>query len=159
VDDSPRPDDKKFAVPAISTSMISHLDSVVSKAGVAPREDVFSVQPTAIAFGNQHLTFGSTNESAAPTRARLVGELPTPLIPPQASDVEGVVRVRFTVDAQGQPLMSTFTIVTSPDPLLAAAVRRVIPQMRFEPARAGGVDGKPISDVVETSFRFARGSH
>ncbi|HEY1953259.1 MAG TPA: tetratricopeptide repeat protein, partial [Gemmatimonadaceae bacterium] len=106
VDDSPRPDDKKFAVPAISTSMISHLDSVVSKAGVAPREDVFSVQPTAIAFGNQHPTFGSTNESAAPMRARLVGELPTPLIPPQASDVEGVVRVRFTVDAQGQPLMS-----------------------------------------------------
>ncbi|MFL5638188.1 MAG: energy transducer TonB, partial [Gemmatimonadaceae bacterium] len=91
-------------------------------------------------------------------RARLIGELPTPRIPTQVTDVEGDVRVRFTVDAQGQPIMSTFAVVTSPHPLLTAAVRRVIPEMHFEPARTGGADGRAIPDVVETSFRFARGA-
>jgi TonB family protein len=72
------------------------------------------------------------------------------------SDVEGEVRVRFSVDTQGQPVMSTFAVVRSPNPLLTAAVRKVIPSMHFVPASTGGSDPKPIADVVETSFRFAR---
>jgi TonB family protein len=149
-------DSKKFSLPTIASSLMSHLDSVVSKAGTAPREDNFNVQPTAIAFGSQHLA--ADEQATVPLRARLIGELPTPRIPQQATDVEGEVRVRFTVDAQGQPVMSTFAVVTSPHPLLTAAVRRVVPEMRFDPARSGGADGRAIADVVETSFRFARAS-
>jgi hypothetical protein len=155
--DTPEKADKKFSVPTMANSVMSHLDSVVSKAGAGSGEAAFSVQPTAIAFGSRS-TFDGAEASTTPTRARLIGELPTPRIPTQVTDVEGDVRVRFTVDAQGQPIMSTFAVVTSPHPLLTAAVRRVIPEMHFEPARTGGADGRAIPDVVETSFRFARGA-
>jgi TonB family protein len=154
VDEQPKSDSRKFSVPTLSNSVISHLDSVISKAGTAPREENFTVQPAAIAFGPQH--FAGGDGPTAPLRARLIGDLPTPRIPPQTSDVEGDVRVRFTVDPQGQPIMSTFVVVTSPHPLLTAAVRKVIPEMRFEPARTGGIDGRAIPDVVETLFRFTR---
>ena len=69
--------------------------------------------------------------------------------------MEGEVRVRFNVDTNGAPVMSTFEVVTSPNPLLTAAVRKVVPGMRFEPARTGGPDAKPIADVVQIAFRFA----
>lgn len=155
-EDASRAENKKFSMPMLSNSVMSHLDSLASKAGTAPREENFNFQPTAIAFGTQHSTFDATEAPSAPSRARLIGELPTPRIPSQASDVEGDVRVRFTVDAQGHPVMSTFAVLTSPDPLLTAAVRKVIPEMRFEPAKSGGADGRVIADVVETSFRFSR---
>jgi TonB family protein len=70
--------------------------------------------------------------------------------------VEGNVRVRFTVDAGGVPVMSTFSVVSSPNPLLTSSVRNVIPNMRFEPARAGGADSRPIVDVVQIDFQFSR---
>src|SRR4051812_3438652 len=132
---------KKFSVPTLSSSVMSHLDSLVSKAGAASPAQTFNVQPTAIAFGTQRSTFDAGEQiSTGPTRARLIGELPTPRIPTQAAEIEGEVRVRFTVDALGRPVMSTFSVVTSPSPLLTAAVRKVIPDMRFDPARTGGAD-------------------
>jgi TonB family protein len=96
------------------------------------------------------------DQNGAPTRARLIGDLPTPRVPSQVADVEGEVRVRFNVDANGQPMMSTFSVVNSPNPLLTAAVRKVIPEMRFEPARTAGPDGKAITDVVQVGFQFSR---
>jgi hypothetical protein len=53
-------------------------------------------------------------------------------------------------------MMSTFSVVNSPNPLLTAAVRKVIPEMRFEPARTAGPDGKAITDVVQVGFQFSR---
>jgi hypothetical protein len=52
--------------------------------------------------------------------------------------------------------MSTFAVVNSPHPLLTAAVRNVIAGMRFEPAHTGGADPKPVADVVQIWFQFAR---
>jgi len=86
----------------------------------------------------------------------LIGELPTPRIPDQLAGIQGEVRVQFKVDPVGQPVMSTFVVITSPHPLLTAAVRNVIPGMRFEPAHTGGADPKPIADVVHIWFQFAR---
>ena len=154
-DEPSRSDAKKFSVPTLSTAVMSHLDSVVSKAGAASPREAFNVQPTAIAFGSQRSNFEAAEQTSGPTRARLIGELPTPRIPAQAAEIEGEVRVRFTVDPQGQPVMSTFSVVTSPSPLLTAAVRKVIPEMRFDPAHTGGADTRAIADVVETSFRFS----
>jgi outer membrane biosynthesis protein TonB len=71
------------------------------------------------------------------------------------ADIKGEVRVRFTVDIYGVPVMSTFTALTSPSPLLTAAVRKVIPEMRFEPARTGDPDDKPVVDVVQIGFQFS----
>jgi TonB family protein len=69
-------------------------------------------------------------------------------------DVEGVVSVRFTVGADGSPVISTLEVVTSPNPLLTSAVRRVIPEMQFEPARVSGASSRAIADVVQIDFRF-----
>jgi TonB family protein len=87
----------------------------------------------------------------------LIGDLPTPRVPAQVADVEGEVRVRFSVDAEGHPMMSTIEVLNSPNPLLANAVRKVIPAMRFEPARTGGPNPKPIADLVQIGFQFSKG--
>lgn len=149
---------KRLSLPTVPKSLISNLDAVASKAAIAtPGPDPLSEQPAPIKPGTSaRTTFETADQSSGPVRARLIGELPTPKVPPQVADVEGDVRVRFNVDAAGEPVMSTFAVVTSPNPLLTAAVRRVIPSLRFEPARTGGPDSKAIADVVETGFRFAR---
>jgi len=53
--------------------------------------------------------------------------------------------------------MSTLEVLNSPNPLLATAVRKVIPTMRFEPARTGGDDPKAIVDIVQIGFQFSKG--
>jgi hypothetical protein len=51
--------------------------------------------------------------------------------------------------------MNTFSVVSTPDPGLTAAVRRVIPSLRFEPARSPGPEFRAMTDVTELSFRFS----
>jgi len=152
-----KPESRKLTLPTLSTAVMSNLDSVASKtaASSASRSEPVISVPTA-SFGTRRASFDLSDRSSDPIRARLIGELPTPQVPERIADVEGEVRVRFSVSTQGEPQMSTFTVVRSPNPLLTAAVRKVIPSMRFVPASTGGTDPKPIADVVETSFRFAR---
>jgi len=155
--DDSRPENRKLTLPTISTAVMSNLDSVASKAAASSAgrsEPVISV-PTST-FGTGRASFDLGYRNTDPIRARLIGELPTPQVPERVADVEGEVRVRFSVDTQGQPVMSSFAVVRSPNPLLTAAVRKVIPLMHFVPASTGGSDPKAIADVVETSFRFAR---
>lgn len=155
--DDSRADNRKLTLPTISTAVMSNLDSVASKAAESSAnrpEPVITVPTTT--FGSRRASFDLSYRSTDPIRARLIGELPTPQVSERMADVEGEVRVRFSVDTQGQPVMSTFAVVRSPNPLLTAAVRKVIPSMHFVPASTGGSDPKPIADVVETSFRFAR---
>ena len=68
--------------------------------------------------------------------------------------MQGEVRVRFDVDVTGHPIMATVSVVSSPNSMLTAAVLKVIPGIRFEPARSGGSDPKPINDVVQLGFQF-----
>lgn len=151
------PETKKITLPTISTSIFSRLDSVATKtAAASARPDQVLMQPAATAGPTRRSTFDGSDQSAGPIRARLIGELPTPRVPRQAADVEGQVLVRFSVDLQGRPVMETFSVEASPSQLLTAAVRNVIPKMRFEPARVAGPDSKPIADVVQIGFRFTR---
>ncbi|HEX9606329.1 MAG TPA: TonB family protein [Gemmatimonadaceae bacterium] len=152
-------DTRKIAIPKLSTATLSGLDSVAATAAnTAMRaDDPIINQPGPVVLGNQRSTFDFGEQApTGPQRARLIGELPTPRVPSQVSDVEGQVRVRFTVDTDGRPVMSTLSVEASPNPLLTTAVRKVIPGIRFEPARSGGSGSKPISDTVEIGFRFAR---
>lgn len=150
---------RNIAIPKLSKAAMSGLDSLASTAANVHGRgaDPITDQPGPIVIGNQRSTldFGEQTPTG-PQRARLIGELPTPRVPSQISDVEGEVRVRFTVDTDGRPEMSTLSVQASPNPLLTSAVRKVIPGIRFEPARSGGSDSKPISDTVEIGFRFAR---
>ncbi|MFL5501232.1 MAG: tetratricopeptide repeat protein [Gemmatimonadaceae bacterium] len=150
-------DVKPLTIPALSTAVISRIDSLAAKAGnnSSPiAESMFAPTPAQMSIRQSGL---GESEAAAPIRARLIGDLPTPRIPQQVADVEGEVRVRFSVDTDGKPVMATFDVVTSPNPLLTSAVRKVIPTLRFEPARTGGADPKAIVDVVQIGFQFSKG--
>jgi TonB family protein len=149
---------RNIAIPKLSTATLSGLDSVAATAANTAEKvgDPVINQPGPVALGNQRSTFDFGEQTpTSPQRARLIGELPTPRVPSQIVDVEGEVRVRFTVDTDGRPVMSTLSVQASPNPVLTAAVRKVIPGIRFEPARSGGSVSKPINDTVEVSFRFA----
>jgi hypothetical protein len=152
-----KPDTRKISIPGYQTAIMSRLDSVASSAANTSSQATESTfQPGPVPVSDRRTIFEAGEQSVAPQRARLIGELPTPRIPANVADVEGVVRVHFSVDAQGRPVMSTLTVETSPNPLLTSAVRSVIPGMRFEPAKSGGPDSRPISDVVEVGFQFSR---
>jgi TonB family protein len=152
-----KPDTKKIAIPAFQTAMMSRLDSVASSAAnTSSQATETTFQPGPAPMGNQRTIFAASEQSVAPQRARLIGELPTPRVPSDVADVEGVVRVHFTVDAQGRPVMSTLTVENSPNPLLTSAVLSVIPSIRFEPAKSGGPDSRAIGDVVQIGFQFSR---
>jgi TonB family protein len=90
------------------------------------------------------------------TEARVLGPLPQPAYPPGLRErhVEGEVFVQFMVDTAGRPDMSTLQVVRSPHYLLTAAVRDVVPRIRFEPARAAGVEARPLSVMAGVSFKF-----
>jgi len=90
----------------------------------------------------------------APQRAQLIGTLPTPRYPAQLGNVEGEVRVRFQVDSLGRPVTSTISVVRSSNSLFTAATLKVIPELRFVPARTGGSQSIPVSDVVQIGFQF-----
>jgi TonB family protein len=151
-------DIKPPTIPALSTAVISGLDSAVSRAGNVSAQvtnAMFAPGPVQALVPRSGLEVSQTTE--VPLRARLIGDLPTPRVPAQVADVEGEVRVRFSVDAEGHPMMSTIEVLNSPNPLLANAVRKVIPAMRFEPARTGGPNPKPIADLVQIGFQFSKG--
>ena len=150
-------DGKKISIPGYQTAMMSRLDSVASSAvSTSSQATESAFQPGPVPVANQRPLFEASEQSVAPQRARLIGELPTPRIPSDVADVEGVVRVHFNVDPQGRPVMSTLTVETSPNPLLTSAVRSVIPGIRFEPAKSGGPDSRAIGDVVQIGFQFSR---
>ena len=157
-DNNAKTDNKKIALPALSSSVMSRLDSLAARAADASSRvgDPVTIQPSLNNIGNHRSSFDYSEQASGPQRARLIGELPTPRVPERMADIEGEVRVRFNVDTEGVPIMSTFAVVNSPSPLLTVAVRKVIPEMRFEPARSGGPDSKPIGDVVQIGFQFSR---
>jgi len=148
---------KSPAIPKLSSALMSGLESAATRAGgtgAKPDEQAI-IDPSAVSIGRR-ATFDFSEQNSGPQRARLIGELPTPRLPNELADIEGEVRVRFNVDTQGRPVMTTVVVETSPSPLLTSAVRAVIPGIRFEPARSGGPESRAIGDVVQVGFRFAR---
>jgi TonB family protein len=145
------------AVAALPKAVSVNLDSVVrTMGGISP--DVGAAilsEPATIGNAGRRPSFRS-EESIPAQRARLIGTMPVPRYPVQLAHVGGEVRIRFMVDTLGRPMMATFSVMSSPDVLLTAAVRDVVPRMRFEPARTEGPNAKPTSEWVETSFRFER---
>lgn len=114
-------------------------------------------------FSKQFWTSGidkrAGEPSTGPTSARLLGTMPEPAYPVflRKNNVEGEVVVQFVVDETGKPDMSTLEVVRSPHDAMTASVRKVIEQLRFEPARTGGTNPKPRTEVVRSSFLFKAG--
>ena len=85
---------------------------------------------------------------------RLIGSIPRTRYPTslRSNRVEGEVVVEFSVDTPGRPDMATLTVVRSAHELFTAAVREVVPTMRFVPAQAGG---QKTRAGVQVPFRFS----
>jgi len=64
----------------------------------------------------------------------------------------GEVTCQFVVDTTGKVDMGTFEVVKASEASYAAAVKRVLPQMRYFPAEEGG---HKVRQLVEQDFRFA----
>jgi TonB family protein len=145
-----------ISIPKISATLAGNFDSVVRARTSLSRSvtEAGATQPLSLTGSGQPLTFAREDVASAPQRARLIGVLPTPRYPAQLNGVEGEVRVRFQVDSLGRPVTSSISVVRSSNALFTAATLKVIPELRFEPARAGGSESKPVSDVVQVGFQF-----
>lgn len=142
----------RLPVPAVS---LGKADSIARLSEQAPGVgEGFSRQ-----FWTNGIDKRSTDASAAPTNARLLGAMPEPAYPVflRKNSVEGEVVVQFVVDETGKPDMSTLEVVRSPHDAMTASVRKVIERIRFEPARTGGTNPKPRTEVVRSSFLFKAG--
>lgn len=149
-----------ISIPTVIAPPAGRLDSVV-RAMTTPVRSAVESLPAQLGLGRDNVaTRQGTSffESVGtPLRARLIGDVPTPRYPAQllGAGIGGEVRVRFDVDTTGRPLMSTFSVVSSPHALLTAAVRKVIPSMRFESARSAAPESRGIIDRIEMGFQFA----
>ena len=69
----------------------------------------------------------------------------------RAARVEGEVLAEFVIDTAGRVERRSVRIIGSSHPLFEAAVREVIPQLRFLPAEAGG---RKVRQLVRQPFGF-----
>jgi TonB family protein len=69
-----------------------------------------------------------------------------------ARGIQGEVFVQVAVDSMGVPVPETLRVLRSPDESLAAAVKAVVLQWRFEPAR---LRGRPVRQMVQIPFNFS----
>ena len=147
----PAESDEEEVIPIAKPSLTVRVDSLrpgssLLNAGDAAMRHLSSVDPAS----------AKGSSMGAPVRARLIGVLPTPRYPAQQlrGRTGGEVRVRFDVDTSGRPVMSTFTVLGSPLGPFIAAVREVIPTIRFEPARTPWPELRPMMETVELRFAF-----
>jgi len=148
-------DSKAVAIPKFAALTMSHFDSMQKAGDVATQKfgESAPIDLAGLSHGQQRLTFGNGEEAASRQRARLIGELPTPAVPARLSSVVGEVVVSFAVDTEGRPIMSTFSVIKSPDVTLSDAVRKVILTLHLDPAE--DADGKRVVDTVQVVYRFA----
>lgn len=69
----------------------------------------------------------------------------------RSGGVEGEVLVQFVVDTTGRAEMNTFKVLKTGHDLFTAAVRNVLPQMRFIAAEVGG---RKVKQLVQQPFVF-----
>jgi TonB family protein len=147
-----------ISVPTVPLAVLSRVDSLTQGATAptiasdepAPARSEFTATNTPLSRSD------NVDPVRAVQRARLVSKMPVPRYPQWLSGVgvTGEVRVRFNVDTTGRPDMSSFFVVSSPDGLFTDAVRRVIPGMRFFPARVMAAPYQAVVEPVEMGFRF-----
>jgi protein TonB len=103
---------------------------------------------------------GSSTSADEPLREALVDKPalplpnnPTPGYPEmlRAAGVTGAVVARFVIDSAGRAEVRTLQVVRSDHELFTAAVRTVLPRMRFIPAE---VNGRRVRVLVEQAFVF-----
>jgi protein TonB len=81
---------------------------------------------------------------------------PSPQYPEmlRSGNVQGEVLAQFVVDTTGKVEMNTFKVLKSDNELFTAAVKRVLPRMKFYPAETGG---RKVKQLVQQPFAFKIG--
>ncbi|MEP6992758.1 MAG: TonB family protein [bacterium] len=99
---------------------------------------------------------GGARSDAGATPPRLIGSAPQPRYPERLREqhVAGEVLVQFTVNEDGRAEVASLKVLHSPHELLTSAVRAVLSQFRFEPARSGGAASKARAETVQYAFSF-----
>jgi TonB family protein len=140
---------RRIVVPKVAMPSV---DSLIRGSVNIARETDSDVIGTAA-----RLRTSASNDATGATPPVLIGPAPTPRFPEQlrARPIEGEVVVEFRVDEKGRVDPSSMREVQSPHELLTAAVRKVLPQFRFEPARSAGPDSKPESALVRFRTEFS----
>jgi TonB family protein len=97
----------------------------------------------------------SMGEERSESSPQLIGVIPQPRFPDalRAQRIEGTVVVRFLVGTDGNVDASSVKVVRSPHELFTAAVRNVLPKLKFQPARTA--DAKPRAEWVQYSIEFS----
>ncbi len=99
----------------------------------------------------------SLDLGTAVTPARIVGRAPEPGFPDallRSGRSDGQVVVRFIVNEFGRVDVATMIVERSDDELFTAAVRDILPDFRFEPARTRAPESRPVASWVSVPFRF-----
>lgn len=141
------------AIPGMPTA--SDIDSLVRSAPARARV-VDAEKPAASATENAPQ--GSPDPEDAPTPPKMIGRPPVPRFPDallRSVRTDGQVVVRFRVTEVGAVDVGSMVVVRSDHPLFTAAVRDILPDFRFEPARTHAPDSKPVAAWVSVPFRFS----
>jgi hypothetical protein len=105
--------------------------------------------------GLEWTPFAQVRDSAVPDfqPAEAVPDNPRPKYPAKAeiAQASGSVVAQFAVGIDGRARRESLLIVRASHPLFALAVRDVLPQMRFLPAK---LHGSPVEQVVIEEFQF-----
>jgi TonB family protein len=149
-----KPEPSRILIPKVSSNLATNFDSVVLARSATPRDADQSIAAQLEKGSGKPLVFERDEPVNTPQRAQLIGSLPAPKYPAQLGNVQGEVLVRFQVDTMGRPVVSSISVVRSSDALFTASTLKVIPGLRFEPARTGGADSKLAVDVVQIGFQF-----
>ena len=149
-----KPETSRILIPKVSSNLTTNFDSVVLARSATTRDADQSIAAQLEKGSGKPLIFERDEPDNTPQRAQLIGSLPAPKYPAQLGNVQGEVLVRFQVDTMGRPVVSSISVVRSSDALFTASTLKVIPGLRFEPARTGGADSKLAVDVVQIGFQF-----
>ena len=138
----------------ISTTVINDISTVLTpSAPVPPRFEgnIWVIPPSQIrARGSQLAESRVFDLNELDRKPELIAQMP-PVYPLELrrKNIAGVVNVNFVVTARGEVIQAE--IVSSPDPLLSAAVLKALEIWRF---RAGVKNGRNVPANMEIPIRF-----
>ncbi|HSQ32946.1 MAG TPA: TonB family protein [Gemmatimonadaceae bacterium] len=141
----------KITVPSISAA--PSVESIARAATERPRASDTDRTGT----GERVSPPTSADVDNAVTPAKIIGRAPAPRFPDallRSGHSEGQVVVRFMVNILGRVDVASLIVERSDDALFTSAVRDILPDFRFEPARTHAPESKPVASWVSVPFRF-----
>jgi TonB family protein len=157
----PTPPEAQIQLPSVAGVNLGNIattnvDSVV-RAATAKGARESSLEQITVSGSGEGLKSSAYGDALkVATQPRMLGSSPQPRYPEtlRSQALEGEVVVRFLVNESGRVDPSTMIVVRSPHDLFTAAVRNVLSQFRFDPARTAAPESKPTPEWVQYNVQF-----